>query len=231
MSDLTADPIDLYYWPTPNGWKISIALEEMALPYTTHLINIGKGDQFAPDFLKFAPNNRMPAIVDPNGPDGQPISVFESGAILLYLARKTGTFMGTTERERVAVEEWLMWQMGGLGPMAGQTHHFLKYAPEDIAYAKDRYRDETARLYGVLDRRLAENEYLAGDFYSIADMSVWGWASLWEGQEQTLEDKPHMARWLKALWERPALRRGRALHADLRADRSDTWIQADLFGQ
>lgn len=223
-------PIDLYYWPTPNGWKVSIALEEMGLPYTPHLINIGKGDQFAEDFLKIAPNNRMPAIVDPEGPDSQPISVFESGAILLYLARKTGKFLGTTARERVAVEEWLMWQMGGLGPMAGQTHHFLKYAPEDIAYAKARYRDETARLYRVLDRRLAKNKYLAGDFYSIADMSAWGWTSLWQGQEQTLGDKPHMARWLKALWERPALRRGRALHADLRADRSDTWVQKDLFG-
>lgn len=222
-------PIDLYYWPTPNGWKASIALEEMGLPYETHLINIGKGDQFAPDFLKIAPNNRMPAIIDPNGPDGAPVSVFESGAILLYLARKTGQFMGTSERERIAVEEWLMWQMGGLGPMAGQTHHFLKYAPEDIAYAKDRYRNESARLYGVLDRRLAENEYVAGDFYSIADMSIWGWASLWEGQEQTLEDKPNLARWLKQLWSRPALRRGRALHAELRGDRSDTWVQADLF--
>lgn len=223
-------PIDLYFWPTPNGWKISIALEEMALPYSTQLINIGNGDQFAKDFLKIAPNNRMPAIVDPNGPDNQPISIFESGAILLYLARKTGQFMGMSERDRVTVEEWLMWQMGGLGPMAGQTHHFLKYAPEDIAYAKARYRDETARLYGVLDRRLAKNEYLAGDFYSIADMAVWGWASLWEGQEQNLDDKPHMARWLKTLWARPALRRGRALHADLRADRSDTWVQNDLFG-
>ncbi|MBO9398302.1 glutathione S-transferase N-terminal domain-containing protein [Shimia sp. R9_2] len=227
---MSSDPIDLYYWPTPNGWKISIALEEMGLPYTTHLINIGKGDQFAPDFLRIAPNNRMPAIVDPDGPDGKPASVFESGAILTYLARKTGQFMGQSERDRIAVEEWLMWQMGGLGPMAGQTHHFLKYAPEDIAYAKDRYRSEAARLYGVLDRRLADNEYVAGDFYSIADMAIWGWASLWEGQEQTLEDKPHMARWLKTLWERPALRRGRALHADLRADRSDTWVQADLFG-
>lgn len=220
--------IDLYYWPTPNGWKISIALEEMDLPYTTHLINISKGDQFAPEFLKIAPNNRMPAIIDPNGPDGEPVSVFESGAILQYLARKTGQFYGSTERERLAVDEWVMWQMGGLGPMAGQTHHFLKYAPEDIAYAKDRYRSETARLYGVLDRRLAENEFVAGNFFSIADMAIWGWASLWEGQEQTLDDKPHMARWLKALWERPALRRGRALHADLRADRSDTWVQAEL---
>ncbi|WP_197917224.1 glutathione S-transferase N-terminal domain-containing protein [Thiosulfatihalobacter marinus] len=221
-------PIDLFYWPTPNGWKISIALEEMALPYNTHLVNIGKGDQHAPDFLKIAPNNRMPAIVDPDGPDGAPVSVFESGAILMYLARKTGRFYGTTDRDRISVEEWLMWQMGGVGPMAGQAHHFLKYAKEDIAYAKARYRDEVARLYGVLDRRLADNHYVAGDFYSIADMSIWGWASLWQGQEQSLDDKPNLDRWLHELWDRPALRRGRALHANLRADRSDTWVQADL---
>ena len=221
-------PIDLFYWPTPNGWKISIALEEMALPYNTHLVNIGKGDQHAPDFLKIAPNNRMPAIVDPDGPDGAPVSVFESGAILMYLARKTGRFYGTTDRDRISVEEWLMWQMGGVGPMAGQAHHFLKYAKEDIAYAKARYRDEVARLYGVLDRRLADNQYVAGDFYSIADMSIWGWASLWQGQEQSLDDKPNLDRWLRDLWNRPALRRGRALHANLRGDRSDTWVQADL---
>ncbi len=223
------DAIELYYWPTPNGWKISIALEEFDLPYNTHLINIGKDDQFAPDFLKIAPNNRMPAIIDPNGPDSAPISVFESGAILQYLARKTGQFGGETERERVEVDQWLMWQMGGVGPMAGQAHHFLKYAPDDLPYAKSRYRDEAARLYGVLDRRLADRPFVAGDNYTIADMAIWPWASLWQGQEQTLDDKPHLARWLKALWERPALRRGRALHADLRKDRSDTWVTGDLF--
>ena len=222
--------IDLYYWPTPNGWKASIALEEFGLPYRTHLIDIGKGDQFAPDFLKIAPNNRMPAIVDPNGPDGRPISVFESGAILQYLARKTGRFYGQTERDRVAVGEWLMWQMGGVGPMAGQAHHFLKFAKEDIPYAKDRYRKEVARLYGVLDRRLADNAFVAGADFTIADMAIWPWASLWQGQEQTLEDKPHLARWLQAVWDRPAVRRGRALHADLRKDRSDSWVVKDLFG-
>lgn len=218
-------PIDLYYWPTPNGWKITIALEEMGLPYQTHLINIGNGDQFAPEFLKIAPNNRMPAIVDHNGPGDAPISVFESGAILQYLAHKTGTFYGKDAREHVAVNEWLNWQMGGLGPMAGQAHHFLKYAPEDIDYAKDRYRNECARLYGVLDRRLAENEYVAGDFYSIADMAIWGWASLWEGQEQTMSDKPHLDRWLRQLWNRPALKQGRAQFATMRGDKSDTWLQ------
>ncbi|PCH69101.1 MAG: glutathione S-transferase, partial [Rhodobacteraceae bacterium] len=192
-----SNPIDLYYWPTPNGWKVSIALEEMGLKYQTHLINIGAGEQFTPEFLKIAPNNRMPAIIDPDGPDGDPIAMFESGAILQYLARKTGNFYGNTERDRIAVEQWLMWQMGGLGPMAGQAHHFLKYAPkmdppQDLPYPKDRYRAEVARLYGVLDRQLAENTYVAGDNYTIADMSIWPWASLWQGQQQTLEDKPHL---------------------------------------
>lgn len=230
-------PIDLYYWPTPNGWKISIALEEMALPYETHLINIGAGDQFAPDFLKIAPNNRMPAIVDPDGPEGATVSLFESGAILQYLARKTGTFYGSTPREQIAVEQWLMWQMGGLGPMAGQAHHFLKYAPNmdppnDLPYAKDRYRAETARLYGVLDRQLALSAFVAGDFISIADFSIWGWASLWEGQQQTLDDKPHMARWLETMAARPGVQRGRALYAEKRADfAKDKEAQTKLFTQ
>ena len=228
-------PIDLYYWPTPNGWKVSIALEEMGLPYALHLINIGAGDQFAPDFLKIAPNNRMPAITDPEGPDGKPISIFESGAILQYLARKTGRFYGETERDRVAVDQWLMWQMGGVGPMAGQAHHFLKYAPaltppQDLPYAKDRYRAEVARLYGVLDRQLAANRYVAGDAYSIADMAIWGWASLWEGQEQTLEDKPAMKRWLDEVGARPAVQRGRAVAADQRSNlQSDKKAQEMLF--
>ncbi|MFK7762388.1 MAG: glutathione S-transferase N-terminal domain-containing protein [Roseobacter sp.] len=229
--------IDLYFWPTPNGWKISIALEEMALPYRTHLINIGAGEQFAPDFLKIAPNNRMPAIVDPDGPDHMTVSVFESGAILQYLAQKTGRFGGETAREKIAVTEWLMWQMGGLGPMAGQAHHFLKYAPamdppNDLPYAKDRYRNETARLYGVLDRKLALTEFVAGDFYSIADMSIWGWASLWEGQQQTLDDKPHMKRWLDTVSARPGVERGRALHAEKRGDfRKDKSAQDQLFSR
>ncbi|MFT6450732.1 MAG: GST-like protein [Halocynthiibacter sp.] len=220
------NPIDLYYWPTPNGWKISIALEEMGLPYNLHLINIGAGEQFAPDFLKIAPNNRMPAIIDPDGPDGAPISIFESGAILQYLARKTGKFCGPSQRDRIAVDQWLMWQMGGLGPMAGQAHHFLKYAPSmepphDLPYAKDRYRNETARLYGVLDRQLAQNEYVAGDFYSIADMAIWPWAHIWKNQEQTLEDKPHLARWIDLIAARPAVQKGRELAADKRANLQD----------
>lgn len=230
-------PIDLYFWPTPNGWKVSIALEEMALPYQTHLVNIGAGEQFAPDFLAISPNNRMPAIVDPDGPDGAPVSIFESGAILQYLARKTGQFYGATERDRIAVDQWLMWQMGGLGPMAGQAHHFLKYAPamdppNDLPYAKDRYRNEVARLYGVMDRQLARHEFLAGDFYSIADIASWGWASLWEGQQQTLDDKPHLARWLETLAARPAVQAGRALHADRRGDiAKDRGAQAQLFAR
>jgi len=231
------NPIDLFFWPTPNGWKISIALEEMDLPYTLHLVDIGAGDQFKPEFLKISPNNRMPAIIDPDGPDGAPISIFESGAILQYLARKTGLFYGASQRDRIKVDEWLMWQMGGLGPMAGQAHHFLKYAPaltppNDLPYAKDRYRNETARLYGVLDRQLAGHEFVAGDFYSIADMSIWGWASLWEGQQQTLEDKPHMARWLATMGARPGVQRGRALAAEKRGDfRKDSTAQDVLFGK
>jgi GST-like protein len=229
-------PIDLYYWPTPNGWKITIALEEMGLPYVLHLVNIAAGEQFAPDFLRIAPNNRMPAIVDPEGPDGAPVSIFESGAILLYLARKTGRFMGATERDRIAVEQWLMWQMGGVGPMAGQAHHFLHYAPQlqppqDLPYAKDRYRREVARLYGVLDRRLAESEWVAGDFYSIADMAIWPWARGWERQEQRLEDKPHFARWLDRIAARPAVERGVAVAAELRsAAPMDRKAQEILFG-
>ena len=230
-----ATPIALYFWPTPNGWKVSIALEEMGLPYTTHLVNIGAGEQFAPEFLAISPNNRMPAIVDPEGPDGAPVSIFESGAILQYLARKTGLFGGATERDRIAVDQWLMWQMGGLGPMAGQAHHFLKYAPamdppNDLPYAKDRYRSEVARLYGVMDRQLAQHRFLAGAEYSIADMACWGWASLWEGQQQTLDDKPHLARWLEDVGTRPAVQRGRALHADRRGDiAKDRGAQAQLF--
>lgn len=219
-------PIDLHYWPTPNGWKISIALEELDLPYNLHLVNIGAGEQFEPDFLKIAPNNRMPAIVDPDGPDGAPVSLFESGAILQYLARKTGKLYGESERDRIEVEQWLMWQMGGLGPMAGQAHHFLKYAPamdppNDLPYAKDRYRNEVARLYGVLDRRLADREFVAGDFFSIADIAIWPWAILWEGQQQDLSDKPNLKRWLDAVGARPAVIAGKAVAAENRSNLQD----------
>lgn len=213
-------PIDLFYWPTPNGWKITIALEEMGLPYEVKLVDIGTGAQFEPDFLKIAPNNRMPAIVDPEGPDNKAISIFESGAILQYLARKTGKFYGRTERERIAVDEWLMWQMGGVGPMAGQAHHFLSYAPklaepQVLPYAQDRYRNEVGRLYKVLDAQLAQNEYVAGD-YSIADMAIWPWVQNWKNQQQTIEDKPNFARWLEAIAARPAVINGKAVGAELR---------------
>ncbi len=214
-------PIELYFWPTPNGHKITIALEEMGLPYNIRYVDIGAGDQFKPDFLSIAPNNRMPAITDPEGPDGAPVSIFESGAILLYLARKTGQFGGRAERERIAVEQWLMWQMGGVGPMAGQAHHFLRYAPEldppqVLPYAQDRYRREVARLYGVLDRQLAASRYAAGDFLSVADFAIWPWAMGWERQEQTLDDKPHFRRWLEELGQRPAFVRGKAVGEEKR---------------
>lgn len=228
-------PIELFYWPTPNGWKISIALEEFALPYSVNLVNIGKGEQFAPAFLKIAPNNRMPAIIDPDGPDGAPISIFESGAILQYLARKTGRFYGTSERDRVEIDQWLMWQMGGLGPMAGQAHHFLAYAPtmdppNVLPYAQDRYRGEAARLYGVLDRRLADRDYVAGD-YSIADMAIWPWASLWEKQEQDLTPFANLRAWLDRVGDRPAVQTGRGLHLDLRGGTTnDKDAQKILFG-
>jgi GST-like protein len=224
-------PIELYYWPTPNGWKISIALEEMGLPYAVTYVNIGAGEQFAPDFLKIAPNNRMPAIIDPDGPDGQPISIFESGAILQYLARKTGRFSGTTERARVEVEQWLMWQMGGVGPMAGQAHHFLNYAPEDVPYAKRRYTDEVNRLYGVLNRRLADRDYVAGD-YSIADMAIWPWAQGWSRQNQDIAEFPHMKAWLDRVWARPAVQKGKKLGEEKRMNLADDKAaQKVLFGQ
>ncbi len=228
-----ADPIELFYWPTPNGWKVTIALEEMGLSYNVNLIDIGAGDQFKPEFLKIAPNNRMPAIIDPEGPNGDPISIFESGAILQYLGRKTGQFYGKTERERIEIDQWLMWQMGGLGPMAGQAHHFLAYAPNmeppnDIPYAKDRYRAETKRLYGVLDRQLEDKDYICGD-YSIADMACWGWVSLWQKQEQNLTELPNMAKWLERCTARPAVMAGRAVAAEKRNDLSGKDAQNNLF--
>ena len=233
-------PIQLHYWPTPNGWKISIMLEELGVPYEVKFVNIGKGEQFEPSFLAIAPNNRMPAIVDPEGPGGEPISVFESGAILQYLGRKFGRFYPADERGRVDVDQWLMWQMGGLGPMAGQAHHFLKYAPameppQVLPYAQDRYRNETNRLYGLLNRRLADREYVAGDFYSIADMAIWPWACLWEGQEQDIADFPHMNAWLDRVYARPSVQAGRRVAKEIRDRPQETGeqkkAQAVLFGQ
>lgn len=232
MAASAQHPIDLYYWPTPNGWKITIMLEECGLPYTIHPVNIGKGDQFKPEFLAISPNNKMPAIVDHQGPDGQPISVFESGAILQYIGRKTGQFYPQDERARVEVDQWLFWQMGGFGPMLGQTHHFRIYAPEKVPYAIDRYTNETNRLYGVLNKRLEDREFVAGE-YSIADMAIAPWAKLWERQGQNIEDFPHVKRWLAAVLERPAVRRGIEVGAEDRTktDLTDPAVQAVLFGQ
>ncbi|MFT0858912.1 glutathione S-transferase N-terminal domain-containing protein [Ancylobacter sp. G4_0304] len=233
MAQLQTRPIQLYYWPTPNGWKISIMLEECGLPYEVIPVNIAKGEQFRPEFLALSPNNKIPAIIDPDGPGGEPISVFESGAILQYLGRKTGLFYPADERGRVEVDQWLFWQMAGLGPMAGQTHHFRIYAPEKIAYAIDRYTNETHRLYGVLNKRLADRDFVAGS-YSIADMAILGWAKLWERQGQDIAEFPHMARWLERMLARPAVKRGLAVNAE---DRNRTDLATDkdaqkvLFGQ
>ncbi|SSW67492.1 glutathione binding-like protein [Achromobacter agilis] len=197
--------IDLYYWPTPNGHKVTMFLEEAGLKYGIHPVDISAGDQFKPEFLAFSPNNRMPAIIDTEPVDGgTPVTVFESGAILLYLAEKTGLFMPSDLRGRKAVLEWLFWQVGGLGPMAGQNHHFGIYAPEKIPYAITRYVNETNRLYGVLDRRLATHEYLAGEAYSIADMATYPWVVPWKRQQQELDDFPHLRRWFDAIRNRPA---------------------------
>jgi GST-like protein len=208
--------IDLHFWPTPNGWKISIALEEMELPYTVVPVNIGKGEQYEPEFLAISPNNRIPAIVDhaPIG-GGEPISVFETGAILLYLAEKTGKFIPADARGRYDVIQWIMWQMGGLGPMLGQHGHFKLYATEKIPYAIERYRTEAHRLYGVLNHRLGEREFLCGD-YSIADMACWPWILTYKSQGIEMDAFAHVRRWYDALKERPGLRRGYDLGKDLR---------------
>ena len=225
-------PIELYYWPTPNGWKISIMLEECRLPYIVRPVNIAAGEQFAPEFLAISPNNRMPAIVDPQGPGGRSISVFESGAILLYLARKTGKFCPADERGRVEVEQWLMWQMGGLGPMAGQAHHFRNYAPEQIPYAIERYTNECNRLYGVMNKRLADRRFLAGR-YSIADMACIGWISRYKQQGQDLDEFPHLKRWFETLMARPAVKRGMGLRVEAasQVDMKDPKVRAILFSQ
>ena len=232
MAASAQKPIDLYYWPTPNGWKITIMLEECGLPYTVLPVNIGKGDQFKPEFLSISPNNKMPAIVDHEGPGGKPISVFESGAILQYLGRKTGKFYPQDERARIEVDQWLFWQMGGFGPMLGQAHHFRIYSPEKIPYAIDRYTNETHRLYGVLNKRLADREFVAGE-YSIADMAIAPWAKLWERQGQNIDEFPHAKRWLETVLARPAVQRGIAVSSEDRGktDLTDPAVQAILFGQ
>ena len=213
-------PIELHYWPTPNGWKITIMLEECGLPYEIRYVDSLKGEQFEPDFLEIAPNNRMPAIVDRDGPGAEAISVFESGAILQYLGRKTGKFYPQDERARVKVDEWLFWQMGGLGPMCGQAHHFRFYAREEISYAIERYTNEVARLYGVMNRQLERHEYLAGD-YSIADMACIGWIRPHKRQGQNLDDFPNLKRWFEAVMARPAVIRGMAVGEERRGRPED----------
>ena len=202
--------IDLYTWSTPNGRKASIVLEELGLPYKAHPIDITKGEQFAPDFLKISPNNKIPAMVDPDGPGGAPISLFESGAMLIYLAEKTGQLLPADPRRRYEALQWLMWQMGGFGPMLGQAHHFRRFAPEQVPYAIERYTKETRRLYGVLDGRLAEADYLAGD-YSIADIAAFPWAARHGWQGVALEEFANVKRWYDAIAARPAVARGMAV--------------------
>ena len=206
--------IELYTWPTPNGHKIHIALEEMGLPYVIHAVDIGAGDQFQPAFLKISPNNKIPAMVDPEGPDGQPIALMESGAMLIYLAEKTGKLMPTDAHGRMAALQWLMFQMGGVGPMLGQNHHFRNYAPEQLPYAIKRYTDETTRLYKVLDARLGESAYLAGAEYSIADIATWPWLRYWDKQGQDLGAHPKLKRWFDTIAARPAVIRGLQVLAD-----------------
>ena len=233
-------PIELWYWPTPNGWKVSIALEEMGLPYQVHPVNIGTGEQFKAEFQAISPNGRMPAIIDPDGPGGTPLSIFESGAILQYLGNKSGRFYPTDIRVRAEVDQWLFWQVGGLGPMAGQTHHFRQYAPamikdqRQIAYGVRRYTDETHRLYGVLDRRLSDREYLAGD-YSIADMAAWPWI-LPEHQGQNIDEFPDLKAWQARVGSRPGVIAGRAVGEALRGNLGAAGKSAEearklLFGQ
>ena len=222
--------IDVYSWPTPNGHKVHIMLEECGLPYQAIPVNIGAGEQFRPEFLQISPNNKIPAIVDPQGPDGQPISLFESGAILLYLASKTGRFLPRGDRQKFEVLQWLMFQMGGVGPMLGQAHHFRIYAPEKIQYAIDRYTNEARRLYGVIDKRLAQSPWLGGAEYSIADIATFPWLRSWQNQGIVIEEYPHLKRWFDTIAERPAVQRGVKVLADLRKPITDDKAREVLFG-
>jgi GST-like protein len=222
--------IEVYSWPTPNGHKVHVMLEECGLPYRVTAVNIGAGDQFKPEFLAISPNNKIPAITDPEGPDGQPISLFESGAILVYLAAKTGRFLPQGDRARYDVLQWLMFQMGGVGPMLGQAHHFRMYAPEKIEYAINRYSNEAKRLYGVIDKRLSQSAFLGGDEYSIADIATFPWLRSWENQGITLSDYPHLEKWFHLIEERPAVQRGVKVLAELRKPIRDDKEREILFG-
>lgn len=226
--------IDVYSWPTPNGHKVHVMLEEcgyrLGRDWQVHPVNIGQGDQFKPDFLKISPNNKIPALVDANGPDGQPISLFESGAILLYLAAKTGKFLPKSDRAKFKVLEWLMFQVGGVGPMLGQAHHFRIYAPEKIEYAVNRYTNEARRLYGVMDRQLANQKYIAGNQYTIADIAIFPWLRSWQNQGIDWADHPHLKAWFDRIEARPAVQRGVAVLADARKPLTDDKARDVLFG-
>jgi GST-like protein len=228
--------IDVYTWPTPNGHKVHVMLEEcgfaLGRDWLAHPVHIGQGDQFTPEFLTISPNNKIPALVDPKGPDGKPISLFESGAILIYLAAKTGKFMPSSDRGKYEVLQWLMFQMGGVGPMLGQAHHFRIYAPEKVPYAIDRYTNEAKRLYGVMDRQLAHHPFFAGKTYSIADIAIFPWVRSWENQGITWADYPRLKEWFDTVGARPAVQRGCAVLADLRKPlQDDKKAMETLFGK
>lgn len=227
--------IDIYSWATPNGHKVHIMMEEcgyrLGRDWLAHPVNIGRGDQFQADFLKISPNNKIPALVDPNGPDGKPISLFESGAILLYLASKTGNFLPKSDRAKFEVLQWLMFQMGGVGPMLGQAHHFRIYAPEKIDYAYDRYTNEAKRLYGVMNKQLTKTKYIAGSSYSIADIAIFPWLRSWQNQGIDWNDYPHLKAWFDQISSRPAVQRGVQVLADLRKPGHDNQAKEILFGK
>jgi GSH-dependent disulfide-bond oxidoreductase len=223
--------IDVFSWPTPNGHKVHIMLEECGLPYRAIPVNIGAGDQFKPEFLKISPGNKIPAITDPEGPDGKPISMFESGAILIYLAAKTGKFMPQTDRAKYEVLEWVMFQMGNVGPMLGQNHHFRLYAPEKLEYAINRYTNEARRLYGVIDKRLERSQYLAGNEYTIADIATFPWLRNWERQGIVLAEYPYLQAWFNKIAERPAVQRGVKVLAEFRKPITDDKAREVLFGK
>jgi GST-like protein len=222
--------IEVYSWPTPNGHKVHIMLEECGLAYRAHPVNIGTGDQFKPEFLAISPNNKIPAITDPDGPEGKPISMFESGAILLYLASKTGKLLPESVTARYEVLQWLMFQMGGVGPMLGQAHHFRIYAPEKIEYAINRYTNEAKRLYGVMDKRLSKSKYIGGPSYTIADIAVFPWLRSWRNQGIDWADYPHLKGWFDEVAARPAVQRGVEVLANLRKPLVDTQAREALFG-
>jgi GST-like protein len=227
--------IDIYSWPTPNGHKVHIMLEECGLrlgrDWLAHPVNIGQGDQFTPEFLKISPNNKIPAMVDPNGPDGKPISLFESGAILLYLAAKTGKLLPKSDRAKFEVMQWLMFQMGGVGPMLGQAHHFRIYAPEKIDYAYDRYTNEAKRLYDVMNKQVEKTKYIAGNSYSIADVAIFPWLRSWQNQGIDWADYPALKHWFDTIAARPAVQRGVQVLADLRKPLQDDKAREILFGK